>query len=297
VTERAYQGIDHVVIRTVEAEVLYELFGSQLGLPKTWPLQRAPFATFGWIGIGNANLEIWGAADNSDLPSDCALPLFHQIALAPTELDRTIATIQTTGLICKAPRPYASKDESGVVRTNFTNSVILDLSNDACCVFICEWGERAPIAPWKAGLTTQQRRLIEREALDACRGGRLGVVGLRQMVLTSPDVPATAAKWRRLTGSHGTSIMVADGIELSLLPGSHDRIQSLTLAVRNLDQARQFLAENDLLEGSAAQDDVVLARRVTGGLTFRLVSDIDRPSERRCQAALLDDGGTRTAAD
>ncbi|WP_051236431.1 hypothetical protein [Ottowia thiooxydans] len=275
VTARPYQAIDHVVIRTVEAEALYELFGGQLGLPITWPLQRAAFATFGWIGLGNTNLEIWEAADNSDLPADCVLPLFHQIALAPTQLDETIAGIQATGLACKAPRPYASKDQNGVVHTNFTNSVILDLSNDACCVFICEWGDRAPIAPWTPGLTTPQRRAVEREALNACRGGRLGIVGLRRMALTSRDVPAAVEKWRRLTGSQRTSIMVADDIELSLFPGSHDRIQSLTLAVRDLSHARRFLAENDLLEERAAQDDVVLARRVTGGLTFRLVGDID----------------------
>lgn len=69
--------------------------------------------------------------------------------------------------------------------------------------------------------------------------------------------------------------MVADDTELSLLPGSHDRIQLLNLAVRDLLHARRFLAENDLLEEGPVQDDVVLARRVTGGLTFRLVGDID----------------------
>lgn len=272
--ERAYQGIDHVVIRTNEAEALFELFVGQLGLPVAWPLQQAPFATFGWIGIGNTNLEIWGATDNSDLPADCVLPLFHQIALAPTELEKTIERIQTNGLACKTPRPYASKDAYGVVRTNFTNAVVLDLSNEACCVFICEWGERAPIVPWKPGLTTVQRRLAERQALEACRGGHLGVVGLREVVLTSLDPPASIDKWRRLTESHGNCIMIADDIRLSLHPGSQDRIQSLTLAVRDLSQARRFLAENDLLEEGAAQDEVVLAHRVTGGLIFRLVADI-----------------------
>ncbi|WP_435497405.1 VOC family protein [Variovorax sp. RB3P1] len=139
-TNRAYQGIDHVVIRTADAASLYELFSGHLGLPVTWPLERATFATFGWIGLGNTNLEIWAAADNSDLPADCPFPLIHQIALAPAELSETLARFDAMGLSCKAPRTYSSKDELGEVRTNFTNSVILDLSNESCCVFVCDWG-------------------------------------------------------------------------------------------------------------------------------------------------------------
>ncbi|MGJ7558825.1 hypothetical protein ACSFBI_33135 [Variovorax sp. RB3P1] len=129
-----------MVIRTADAASLYELFSGHLGLPVTWPLERATFATFGWIGLGNTNLEIWAAADNSDLPADCPFPLIHQIALAPAELSETLARFDAMGLSCKAPRTYSSKDELGEVRTNFTNSVILDLSNESCCVFVCDWG-------------------------------------------------------------------------------------------------------------------------------------------------------------
>jgi hypothetical protein len=102
VAERPYLGIDHVVIRTATAEPLYNLLHKQLGLPVTWPLQSAPFATYGWIGVGNTNLEIWAAVDNSDLPTDCPLPLFQQIAIAPTSLEETVASIQASGLTCKA---------------------------------------------------------------------------------------------------------------------------------------------------------------------------------------------------
>jgi len=88
-SERPYLGIDHVVIRSATAEPLYDLLHKRLGLPVIWPLQVTPFATYGWIGIGNTNLEIWAAVDNSDLPADCQFPMFNQIALAPTRLHET----------------------------------------------------------------------------------------------------------------------------------------------------------------------------------------------------------------
>jgi hypothetical protein len=269
--ERAYEGIDHVVIRATAAESLHDLLHNRLRLPVTWPLQRASFATFGWIGVGNTNLEIWAATDNSDLPTDCSLPLFHQIALEPRNtLAETISCIQGSGLACKAPRHYASTDEHGVIRTNFTNSVILDVSSDTCCVFICEWGVEAPIAPWKRGLTTPQRRVEERAALDAFGGGLLGMVGLKKIELMSPDVPTATKRWRRLSGASGQSIMVTDDIELSLVLGNQNRIQSLTFTVRDLELARRLLAEDDLLE-AGTQDEVLLSRQAAGGLAIRLI--------------------------
>jgi hypothetical protein len=269
-TKRAYRGIDHVVIRTGDAAQLYELFSVQLGLPVTWPLEVASFATFGWIGLGNTNLEIWAAADNSDLPADCSFPLVHQIALEPVGLSESLARLTALGLSCKAPRTYASQDERGELRANFTNSTILDLSTDSCCVFMCDWGSHAPIVPWRKGLSTPERRDLERDALAACGGGHLGLVGLKEIAMSSTDLAGALDKWQRLAESSAEPVAIADDVELQLSAGTRDLIRSLTFAVRDLAEARCFLAKQDILDEDKV-DAVVLSRRATGGLTFRLV--------------------------
>jgi len=270
-SERPYLGIDHVVIRSATAEPLYDLLHKRLGLPVIWPLQVTPFATYGWIGIGNTNLEIWAAVDNSDLPADCQFPMFNQIALAPTRLHETAAQVESSGLKCKAPRAFVTKDSHGAAQTNFTNSVVLDLSSEMCCVFICEWGDRAPIAPWKPGLTSQQRRAEQKAALDGVCGGKLGVVGLSGIELMTPDVRTATERWQQLSRSSNVPIDVTNDIDLCLTLGSTDLIQSLTLAVRDLDTARRVLADECLLEESNSQVELMLSLSATGGLRIRFV--------------------------
>jgi catechol 2,3-dioxygenase-like lactoylglutathione lyase family enzyme len=269
-TSRAYRGIDHLVVRTADAASLYELFSGTLGLPVTWPLEHRAFATFGWIGFGNTNLEIWAATDNSDLPADGPFPLVQQIALEPFELSDTLARLKTLGFNCKTPRTFSSKDKFGKETANFTNSVLLDLSSDTCCVFLCDWGREAPIVPWTKGLTTQERRVLEQDAMRACGGGALGIVGLSEIALSTHDVDDALDRWRGLAASKEQAIKIAEDVELRLSPGKRDVIQSLTFSVRDLAHARRFLVDNGLL-GREEGDAVVLSHHVSQGLRFRFV--------------------------
>ena len=71
---RPWQAIDHLMLRVERAEPLFDWLHLDLNLPITWPLRHADFATYGWIGIGNTQLEVWAAARNDDLPPGCRLP-------------------------------------------------------------------------------------------------------------------------------------------------------------------------------------------------------------------------------
>lgn len=131
-TTAIYRAVDHVLIRLLAAQPLYALFSEVFALPVSWPLQRSDVATFGWVHVGNTNLEFWAAANNSDLPSDCQPPLVHGLALDPVDLSASVAKLAESGVLCKTPKPYQTKSEHGVLVTNFTNSTVLDVSSDSC---------------------------------------------------------------------------------------------------------------------------------------------------------------------
>lgn len=248
---QAYRSIDHVMLRLhAEAvEPLFELLTRTFALPVAWPLQRTEFATYGWVHVGNTDLELWAAASNADLPDHAQPPLFHGFALEPAlPLTQTIEHITASGISCKPARAFESTNSSGVKVTNFTNSVLLDLSAPSCCVFLCEWSPLATIYPWKEPATPVQRRPQLGKELHAQGGGPLGLLGLHAVHMGAPNLKEHQRQWQALTGSAGHPIQLTPEITLSLSPADHLRIESLTLAVRSLDVARSFLNSHQLLE-------------------------------------------------
>lgn len=246
----AYRSIDHVMLRLEAAEPLFKLFSETFGLPVAWPLQRTGFATYGWVHVGNTDLEFWAAADNGDLP-DCARPpLVHGFALEPAwPLAETLQRTAQAGLTCKAPRAFQSTNSRGELVTNFTNAVLLDLSAPSCCVFFCEWDPQATIYPWSEALTPVQRRVQHHQNLHSSQGGPLGITGLHALRMSTSDVQTHLRHWQTLTGSQqGDLVALTSDVSLELVPGEHLMIESLCLAVRSLEAARAFLNRRHLLQ-------------------------------------------------
>jgi hypothetical protein len=265
-----YRSVDHVLIRLLEIDSLYALFGDVFALPISWPLQRSEFATFAWIHVGNTNLEFWASASNSDLPPEGQPPLVHGLALDPADLSSSVAQLAELGVRCKEPRSYETKDENGALVTNFTNSVVLDVSSESCCIFFCAWDKNGTIFPWKEKLSVVQRRTREQEALRQCAGGPLGLVGLSEIQITVPDLDQATEKWRALTGSDTNPMALTQDIALRLVSGKCHVIQGLTFAVRSLPAARTFLADRGLL-GNSSPDELALSSQASSGLNFRFV--------------------------
>lgn len=277
-----FRSIDHVMLRLPAAEPLFELFSRTFGLPVAWPLQRTGFATYGWVHVGNTDLEFWAAADNGDLPACARPPLVHGFALEPSgPLPGAMAHAISLGIACKPARPFQSAGHRGEVVTNFTNSVLLDLSAPSCCVFFCEWAPGAPIYPWDDATTPVERRMRHRQVLEASGGGPLGLLGLHAVRMGTPDLAAHRRHWQALSGSSpgGHSIALTPEVSLELVPGEHLRIELLSFRVRSLAVARTFLAHHQLLGAGTEDGQLGVACE---GLHIHLVEAPAPPGVRGC---------------
>lgn len=144
------------MVRLMDVELLLSLFGTIFDLPICWPKQTSSFATFAWVHVDNAGLDFWAATSNADLPPYSQPPLFHGFALDPVDLTTSIADLAKDGIQCKSPRPHQTPGAGGAPVTNFTNSVVLDVSSASCCVFFCAWEPRRNNIP--VGRTPDRRR-------------------------------------------------------------------------------------------------------------------------------------------
>lgn len=263
-----FRGVDHIVVRVKDAQALMHLFANVLALPVSWPLRTFDFATYGWVTLGNTNLEFWASASNDDLPPEAPPPLFHGFALDPPELATSLSVLADRGVACKPPRPFVTRNARGENVTNFTNSVVLDVSSASCCVFFCAWGDEGSIFPWTEKRSPMQRQQQEQKQLDLCQGGALGVTGLVAIEMGVPDMRLAHSKWQAITGSDSDALSLGRGVNLNLIPGKDQKIQSIVLCVQSLSVARAFLDANGLL-GADSPDEISLAPRVCSGLNFR----------------------------
>jgi hypothetical protein len=263
-----YSTVDHVMIRLLDIDPLLSLFTDVFGLPVSWPKQSSSFATFAWVHVGNTELELWASASNSDLPKESQPPLIHGFALEPVDLEASVAHLTQAGLQCKSPRPYQTKTAEGSLTTNFTNSVLLDLSSDSCCIFFCAWNPEGTIYPWKERLTTAERRARDQLEMTKCGGGTIGLVGLSEIEMSTPNLSDAEKKWRLLTDSAGEEIELTADMVLRLTQDSRQVIQSLTFEVRSLESARDFLLANGLL-GVSSENEISLESTAIGGLRMK----------------------------
>lgn len=264
----SYRAVDHVMVRALNIDRLLWLFSNVFELPISWPKESNSFATFAWVHVGNTDLELWASTNNKDLPVDCQPPLIHGFALDPMhDLGDSIAKLAKVGIQCKEPKPYRTPSGAGTVVTNFTNSVVLDLSSESCCVFFCAWDPDGTIFPWTERLTSQQRSARDRREFLKRGGGVLGLVGLAEIELSTPELSHAMAKWAALSGE-GPPFSLTSDIQLKLLSGPQHVIQSLTFEVTSLESVRAFLSSKGLL-GTSRQNELTLDPHATDGLKLK----------------------------
>lgn len=263
---RLYRGVDYLWVRLPEVAPFFAFLTQTLRLPVSWPLQDNPTGSFGRVALGNITLELWSST--SALAADSQAE-FCGLALDPENMQTAINSLDRLGIPCKLLRPFEVVNAQSLPVARVTNAVLMHLSGPECSVFLSEWQPLEAGQPWYSRAHPASRRQRDQRKLEQSAGGALGVTGLVEIEIETPDFANAEGDWRQLTGSTG-NLQLADDIALRLVHGNATRIRSLTVAVRSLAAAREFLAAQRML-GDDTGSALLLSRRMTSGLNFRLV--------------------------
>lgn len=127
---------------------------------------------------------------------------------------------------------------------------------------------------WSDFENHEEKRAFDREALRAAGGGALGLESVREITVGVKDYEQANRNWEKFLApveplSHGLW-EIADGPAVRLVQAEQDAIEGLVLKVSDLESARTFLREKDMLDSTRSGPVRIDPGRIYG-LDIRLV--------------------------
>jgi hypothetical protein len=234
-TERAIvRQIDHILLKTDDAQALFALLTDTLQIPVAWPIFTYRGFHSGAAGFGNVNLEVLQHAEG-EAPEFALAPGTYPIGIAfePITVDGALHQLDQREI------GHSEPFDDGINEAIRWTSIDLD---------------GAPQSPIrllvKYSFDQDARRAMLGAQLQERSGGPLGVMSLQALELEAADITAARETWKRLLDpaaeTDGTW-MLGEGPALRIVEGASDRFRRVIVSVRSLPDATNALRERDLL--------------------------------------------------
>ncbi|MFC1499580.1 hypothetical protein ACFL6T_01005 [Candidatus Zixiibacteriota bacterium] len=255
--------VDHIVAQSTQAQHLYEFLHDELLLPEVWPFTDYGGFASGGLSLGNVVIEIIKWNETNSRLTDQAT--FQGIAFEPAgSASSTIEWMDQKSIGHSALDPYAINidGEELVLWETFSIEVPPTIS----VIFVCDYKDREAFV--------QEPQAASSQALLNSGGGPVGILACREIVIAVTDIEGDTNDWIRLLGQARLTspglFEFSVGPAVRLVESSDVGIREIVLEVRSLDQAREFLASNELL-GSMTEDHVMILPEAVQGLDIRLL--------------------------
>lgn len=130
---------------------------------------------------------------------------------------------------------------------------------------------------WRAADAERRRSMAD---FIARRGGSLGLISVKEVVIGTTELSSAYARWHNLLYPaqeiDQSGWQLSEGPAIRLVAADKDGIHHLVWEVESLDEAYQVLGDMGLL-GRVRDDEIRISREMMGGLDIRLVEvDLSR---------------------
>jgi hypothetical protein len=307
---RVVRRVDHVLVYVSDPHILFNVLTERLGLPAGLPVTRLPGFQNGVVVLGNVYLEVIRPAPGRRVGVPLDQGTFG-IALEPEPLEAAVAELGRRSIPHLLPFPYPTPlpsdgpfafDPKSI--PPWTTAFIGGLLGDRVVArtasrmppTVARWTTRMLVRFWGNWVAdrisqrmtlTPQVFLVEyhpqiRAAADPGRmqrllhdagGGRIGLTGVRELVIGVPDIEREIERWQALLepapvlGVGHWQLPSGPAIRLESSSGLSGR---LICEVKDIDAAAAFLREQELL-GNSTDHELHIAPAALAGLDLRLV--------------------------
>jgi hypothetical protein len=255
--ERILDRLDHFLAVSEKSDELFAIFSNTFQLPIAWPHESYNGFASGGVSVGGSVLELISYPEfNGDA---------HFSAIAYVPIDHSPAVreqIERNGAALGNNEPYTETEE-GETYILWETFNLAGLSTPALRVFVCDYKYRDYVA---------ENRENARRELEARQGGPLGVVGLAEILVGTPNVSVRREEWSKLNlqGDSDARLAAGDGAYIKLVEHSDDTILGITLKVRSIEKAAAWLSMQGIL-GSESGRTIQIAPEAVQGLSVSLV--------------------------
>ena len=306
---RVVRRVDHVVAYVSDPHVLFKALTERLGLPAGAPVTRLPGFQSGLVVLGNVFLEVIRPAPGRRVGVPLDQGAFG-MGLEPEPLEAAIVELDRRSVPHTMPFPDPSTPPSGgafgfdpTSVPPWTPVMIGGLLGDRVLarsaslpptvarwitrMLVRFWGNRLGDGVFQRMTLTPSVFLVEfhpqiRAAVDPARmgrllgdagGGRIGLTGVRELVIGVPNIEREIERWQALLepapalGVGHWQLPSGPAIRLEASPRLSER---LICEVNAIDVAAAFLREIELL-GNSTDDELQIAPTALAGLDIRLV--------------------------
>lgn len=253
--------VDHVLLATPDnGRTLVSLLTDRLALPVVWPQPGSEWKASTGISLGNVNLEVFHREPPSP-GQPPRIPRISSLALQPTNLEIALQELRLHGIVHEPP----PERESGPAREPLPRWTTVGLRGFGHGLFLIQYV-----------FDMDERRLRFDRVLREGKGGPLGVVRVREVVIAPDRLGDVRAQWTKLLGPADTAEadvwVVGEGPRIRLVSAGDARTGNIVVEVLSLKRAATALRRLGI-SAEATSRQIRIDPEVMSGLRLMLVEE------------------------
>jgi hypothetical protein len=232
--EAIVKRVDHVYVPLQDARRGFPFLTETLVLPVTWPFRDFGGFASGGVFVGNVNLEVAQGSSRRAYSSPLEPARVRGIAFEPLSIDEDfLAELDRRGIGHSQPN---AATPPGASQPLWTTVEFDGLIGGSAVAFACQYH-----FPSEWGVETKAPSTRLTKTLAESSGGPLGIIGVSEIVVGSPDPVSAARRWQLLLDptepAEPGMWRFEVGPALRVVEAAENCVEHIVLAVRSVESA------------------------------------------------------------
>jgi hypothetical protein len=261
---RLVEQIDHILLAPDNPRGLFDFFTQDLKLPVAWPFREFGSFVSGGVFAGNVNLEAAVFSGDSVHPQSKIVGMAFE-PLGSTE--EIIKELDRRRIAHLDPQPFEMGPEGNKMKL-WTNTILKDMLPGSF-IFFCEYHIYEIHNTDPSAVRNQLK-----EALIKIDGGPLGIEYISEVKIKVKEWDKALESWGNFLepceGFKNGCFDLGKGPKIRFLQTDTDCIDSLTIKVKSLKKAHDFLSSKEMV-GTKDEQRIITDPNKTFGIIFEFV--------------------------